>query len=293
MLPENGVRKLIGSMVRTDGIPQAILVTGEREGERLAAAKLLCGSLFCERLSPEGPCGGCPACMKIQEGNHPDVIFVTHESPDVIKVDDIRLQVTDTVSIRPYYGRRKVYVIDDADLMNPQAQNALLKTLEEPPEYCLLLLLAGDPSLLLPTVRSRVVRIDLMTGASLTLSEEETESGVYGTVVGLCRDISRMAGYEAALKAKEIAKDVEDIDRFLDLVELWYRDALRLKVTGSMAGLGFSGEKGALSETSRRVSAGGVSELLCRVEEARRMIKANVNKEAVIGLLLMKMRELK
>lgn len=291
MLQENDVRKLIRSMTQAGQIPQAILVTGEKGARRQAVADLFCRSVFCEGLSEDGPCGTCPACRKIGEGNHPDVIRVTHESPDVIKVDDIRAQVADTVAIRPYYGKRKVYVIDDADLMNPAAQNALLKTLEEPPEYCILLLMAGDPSQLLPTVRSRVVRIDLMAGSRMTLSSDETESEVYGTVVDLCRGISRMAGYEAALKAREIAQKTEDTDAFLDLVELWYRDALRLKVTGSMAGLGFSGEKNALSELSRKVSAEGVSEVLKCAEESRRMLKANVNKEAVIELLLMKMRE--
>ena len=293
MFKEQKVRQLIGSMTRTGEIPQAILVTGEKKAERQAVAGLFCESLFCGQLSAEGPCGVCPACLKIREGNHPDVIRVVHEGPDVIKVDDIRTQVTDTVSVRPYYGKRTVYVIDDADLMNPQAQNALLKTLEEPPEYAILLLLAADPSQLLPTVRSRVVRIDLMDESALMLSAAETESEIYGTVVELCRNITRMAGYEAALKAKEIAQKTEDTDTFLDLVELWYRDALRLRVTGTMSGLGFSGEKNALSEMSRRVTSDSVSEVLRCAEQSRRMLKANVNKEAVIELLLMKMREVK
>lgn len=293
MLAVRSVKQLIGSMAKTGEIPQAILVTGKKQGERREVAGLLCRYLFCERPSAEGPCGTCPSCLKIGGGNHPDVIRVEHESPDVIKVDDIRSQVADTVSIRPYYGKRKVYVIDDADLMNPAAQNALLKTLEEPPEYCILLLLAADPSQLLPTVRSRVVRIDLMAETELRMTAQETESEEYRETVELCRGISRMAGYEAALKAKELSQKTEDTDRILDLIELWYRDALRIRVTGSMAGIGFSGEKGALSEAARQVSAEGVSEICKAVELSRRMLKANVNKEAVLELLLMKMRETK
>lgn len=293
MIERNSADRLIRHMTESGEIPQAILVTGERKADLNRAADLLCRELFCERPSAEGPCGSCPSCLKISEGNHPDVIRVTHEKPDVIRVDDIRDQIADTVRIRPYYGKRKVYVIDDADLCNPQAQNALLKTLEEPPEYCLLILLAEDPSQLLATVRSRVVRIDLMAGRDLTLTEEETGTAVYQEVVELCRNVSRMRGYEAAMKAKEIAASPEDTERFLDLVELWYRDALRLKATGSSAGLGFSGEKNALSEVSRSVSAEGVSGILSFAEQSRRMIKANVNKEAVIELLLMKMREVK
>ena len=284
------VKQLIQNMALTGEIPQAILVTGERAADRIAVADLLAGFLFCKQPTPEGPCGTCASCAKIREGNYPDLIRVVHEGPDVIKVDEIRSQVADTVSVKPYYGKRKVYVIDEADLMNVQAQNSLLKTLEEPPEYCVILLLCQDASRLLPTVRSRLVRISLMEGG-IRSEQEAEETGNYRLVVSLCRDIFRMAGYEAALKAKTIAAECEDLAELFDLIELWYRDALRLKVTDSVKALGFSGEKNALQAMSRQITPEGVSEVIRCVEDSRRMIRANVNKEAVVELLLMKMRE--
>ena len=75
-------------------------------------------------------------------GNHPDIIYVEHEKPNVISVDNIRQQVNGDISIKPYSGAHKIYIIDEAEKMNVQAQNALLKTLEEPPEYAVILLLA-------------------------------------------------------------------------------------------------------------------------------------------------------
>ena len=73
--------------------------------------------------------------------NHPDIIMVTHEKPGTITIDEIRDQVIHDVDIRPYYSPYKIYIIADADLMTPQAQNALLKTIEEPPEYAVIMLI--------------------------------------------------------------------------------------------------------------------------------------------------------
>ena len=294
MLKSEGTAKIIKNMARSGEVPQAILITGDKKTGKKETAQDLCRMLFCTEISPDGePCGKCPACLKISEGNFPDLIHVTHESPDVIRVDEIRDQLADTVQVRPYYGKRKVYIMDDADLMNVQAQNALLKTLEEPPAYCTVILLAKDPGMLLPTVLSRVVRIDLMAGPDLKLSEEQTESELYKAAVSLYRDLSRIAGYETVTRSKEIAGKTEDLQEFIDLTELWYRDALRYQVTGSMEGAAFSGEKKALTDFSRNVTAEGVSEIMACAEKCRGMLKANVNKDAVLWLLLMKMRETK
>ena len=96
-----------------------------------------------------------------RERKHPDIIRVTHEKPNSISVDDIRTQVNNTVDIKPYQGPYKVYIIPQADLMTPQAQNAILKTIEEPPAYAVFLLLTENAEMLLPTINSRCVMLKL------------------------------------------------------------------------------------------------------------------------------------
>ena len=86
------------------------------------------------RSLSQGPCRECPSCAKTLSGNHPDIIYVRHEKANLIKVDEIRDQVIDDIAVKPYYGPYKIYIIEDAHLMNENAQNALLKTIEEPPE---------------------------------------------------------------------------------------------------------------------------------------------------------------
>ena len=87
--------------------------------------------------------------------------MVNHEKPGTISIDEIRDQVIHDVAIKPYCSPHKIYIIADADLMTPQAQNALLKTIEEPPEYAVILLLTSNADSLLPTIRSRCVRLEL------------------------------------------------------------------------------------------------------------------------------------
>ena len=94
-------------------------------------------------------------------GNQPDIIYVSHEKPNTISVDDIRTQVNNDVAIKPYSSRYKVYIINEAEKMTPQAQNAILKTLEEPPEYAVILLLVSNVNTLLPTILSRCVLLNM------------------------------------------------------------------------------------------------------------------------------------
>ena len=102
-------------------------------------------------------------CERIHKNEHPDLIRLRpdrpEENPTTITVGNIRNNLTDTVSVRPYEVEYKIYVIEQAEKMNPQAQNALLKTLEEPPEYVVILLLAANSNAFLETILSRVIEI--------------------------------------------------------------------------------------------------------------------------------------
>ena len=141
-------------------VSHAYLFSGEPGSGKKLLSSLFATLLEC-RKSSENPCFACESCRKAMNMNHPDIIYVQHEKPDVITVDEIRSQVVSTVGIRPYESEYKVYIIDEAEKMNPQAQNALLKTIEEPPVYAVIMLLSSNPDALLETIRSRCVRLNL------------------------------------------------------------------------------------------------------------------------------------
>lgn len=134
-------------------LSHAYLITGGREESRTAYADRLAAAYLCEGEQP--PCGRCRHCRKLAVGAHPDLVRVSPlEGKREISVEQIRTLRAD-VYIRPNEGKRKVYLIDPADGMNQWAQNALLKVLEEGPQYAAFLLLAGEPGRLLDTIRSR------------------------------------------------------------------------------------------------------------------------------------------
>ena len=103
-------------------------------------------------------CGVCASCLRIQRGVHPDVVIVEPGDTGAIRIDQIR-EVVERTAYRPFEGRRRVVVIDEADALMAPAQNALLKTLEEPPSLSVFILVTTRPDMLLPTVRSRCIRL--------------------------------------------------------------------------------------------------------------------------------------
>lgn len=103
-------------------------------------------------------CGVCATCTRIARGIHPDVLIVEPGDSGSIKIDQVR-ELVDRAAYRPFEGRRRVVIIDEADAMVPPAQNALLKTLEEPPSLSVFMLITARPDALLPTVRSRCPRL--------------------------------------------------------------------------------------------------------------------------------------
>jgi len=162
--------ELLGRSVERGTLPPSLVFAGpEGVGKRLAAVSLA-QALNCERpvdLRPDvrapvdgaptvgkDACGECAACRRIARGVHADVLLVEPGDSGSIKIDQIR-DAIDRSAYRPFEGRRRVVIIDEADALVGEAQNALLKTLEEPPPASVFVLIAARPDLLLPTVRSR------------------------------------------------------------------------------------------------------------------------------------------
>ena len=157
------IRQLIARAVARDTLPSCLVLTGPDGVGKRRLAVALAAMLNCEALTapeasgtaaPPDACGVCGACQRIARGVHTDVIIIEPGETGSIKVDAVRA-VVNQAAFRPFEGRRRVVIIDDADRLLPEAQNALLKTLEEPPSASMFLLVTSRPHLLLATVRSR------------------------------------------------------------------------------------------------------------------------------------------
>jgi DNA polymerase-3 subunit delta' len=158
--------------------PSAILMAGPARAGKTTLALDLAAGLLCLAEDPAArPCRSCSACRKVEHGNHPDIHRLTPSGAGgQIRIEQARSLIVE-LALLPLEGRVRVAIVASAQRLNPDAQNALLKTLEEPPAGAVLILCADDETLLLDTVRSRCVRIRLGAVSAPTIAELLIERG--------------------------------------------------------------------------------------------------------------------
>ena len=154
------VVELLSRTVSRGTLPPSLIFAGPQNSPRRETAIALAQYLNCPKPRDNDACGECLSCDRIARGMHPDVVVVEPSEVNSLtrKVDQIR-EVTDAAAYRPFEGRRRVVVIDDAVRFGFVAQNALLKTLEEPSSSSVFVLVTSQPDMLLPTVRSRCIKL--------------------------------------------------------------------------------------------------------------------------------------
>lgn len=157
---EKAVEILTGILVRRR-IAGSYIFSGESGiGKKLTAINFA-KAINCLKNRDFDACDECESCLKIDAGSHPDLLLVSPEDR-LIKINEIRL-INDALSFRPFEGRKKIAIVDDADTMNIASANAFLKTLEEPPEDSMIILISSRPDRLPATIRSRCSRVNFVT----------------------------------------------------------------------------------------------------------------------------------
>ena len=299
-------------------ISHAYILTGEAGMGRKSIANAFAMTLLCEKGGSE-PCMSCHSCKQVMSGNHPDLIYVTHEKPGSIGVDDVREQINDTIMIRPYSSYYKIYIVDEAEKMTVQAQNALLKTIQEPPSHALNLLITTNQEAFLPTILSRCVQMKLKPlkdftiksyltqnlhiaekdadicaafargnlGKAIHLASSDEFKELFQKVMVLVKNVGTMDISMLLDCIREMKEQNFDIGEVLDLMQLWYRDVLMFKVTKDMNLLIFKDEYKMINETGEKVDYAGLEAILAAIDTARTRLNANVNMELAMELLLL------
>ena len=303
-------------------VSHAYILSGEQGMGRKTLARAFVMTLLCERSNIE-PCMECHSCKQVLSGNHPDVIWVTHEKPASIGVDDIRTQINDTIFLKPYSSSYKIYLVDEAEKMTVQAQNALLKTIEEPPSYAVIILLTTNEETFLPTILSRCIKLNLKPlkdsvvssylkksmavpenqadicaafargnlGKAIHLASSEDFKLLYREMVTLLKNVKEMDIPALLDCIKKLLENHMDIDECLDFMQMWYRDVLMFKVTKDANLLIFREEYSAVSNRCQTSSYEGLEIILTAIDKARARLKANVNTELAMELMLLTMKE--
>jgi DNA polymerase-3 subunit delta' len=155
LIGNNNVKELLTHMVQQDKVTHSYLFLGPSGIGKTLFAEEFAKMILC--LSKEKYCGNCKSCLQFDENNQPDFTIIEPED-GTIKIDTIR-QMQSKVLEKPIISSKKVYIIKDADCMTRESQNCLLKTLEEPPAFITIILVASNESLLLNTIRSRCMKV--------------------------------------------------------------------------------------------------------------------------------------
>ena len=310
--------------LRTGGVSHAYILNGAKGSGRHMIARSFSAALLCENPRQEGdllePCGECLSCIQAAAGSNPDIITVEREKENSIGVGDIRKMRAD-VKIKPYSAAHKVYILPDAEKMTPAAQNALLKTLEEPPSYAVIFLLADGTSAFLPTIMSRCVTLPLRPvsekavedclrerfgaqedrarlcarfsggsiGRAALLLENEHFAALREKTILLLQKIDKTDAAQLASFAKEAVEEEETQD-LIDLILTWNRDLLVCRATHRTESLMFTDEVQYIIEAAHTVSWQGLQAASEAVFRARRRLFSNVNAELTLQMMLLEIR---
>lgn len=312
--------------IELDRVSHAYIINGEVDSGKKMLAYAFAKTLMCESGATD-PCDECKSCKQAETGNHPDIITVVNDDKDkktaVLSVDIIREQVIDSIAVKPYSSKYKIYIIPDAQLMNVQAQNALLKTIEEPPEYGIIILLTTNIDKLLPTILSRCVVLNtkpirerdmleyLVKNIGLTEDRAyfclDFAQGNLGKAIKLGTNEQYVQVIESVVDVlKKIHQlDVEDLtwavshfkqfdlteNNYMDIMMMWFRDVLMLKVTGNPDKLLFKGEYSTMKKQAGLLSYEDIENKIDAIATAKKRLDANANFDITMELLLLTLKE--
>jgi DNA polymerase-3 subunit delta' len=322
---ETAVRRL-SDLIRSGNIPHALLFTGLDGIGKKKTAMALATALNCHTISgqscmgnePIDPCGICRPCKKIAAGHHPDIIIVEPEQSR-IKISAIR-DLGNALAVKPYEAMTRVVVIDQAQAMNPQAGNALLKLLEEPPAKTILILIAVNTYSLLPTIVSRCQQISFrpipfqalakylgqkgipseqaeilsqLANGSFANAERLADTDWLNRREWIIRIVEHLGGnrqddHRAALCmtfSEMLAKDRDAIPDVLALITSWFRDVAVVR----------EGSKNIINQdllprierAAQHCRTKTVLTHIGHLETARKKIEANANIRLTIDIMLM------
>ena len=324
VIGEENLKDKMKASANSGKASHAYLIVGEGRSGKTTLANCFAKALQCESEGNK-PCGMCLSCMQADSGNHPDIITLKMRKEDTIGIDDIREGLNDDIVIRPYRSEKKVYIIDDAQKMTRQAQNALLKTLEEPPSYAVIIMTTTSAEAMLPTILSRTIvlpikpvpdekiRNYLMRNAEIPDYRADVFTAFARGNLGKAMDLATSSDFEESKenavallkgideknyatlyeKAVSVTKEKKAVKytQLMDFIRIWYRDALVYKSTGREEGLIFREEIQYIKKVSKEISYEGFEDIFKALKNSRNMLRSNVSAETVMDLLLIAVRD--
>ena len=317
---QDHVTSTLKNEIKEGRISHAYLFTGVRGTGKTTCAKIFAKAVNCLHPHNGDPCGECEICKGIDNGSILDVVEMDAASNN--GVDDIR-DLRDETAYTPSACHYKVYIIDEVHMLSTAAFNALLKTIEEPPAYAVIMLLTTNADSFLQTIRSRCITLNMksvkdevikaylmnekhipdyqadisaafaqgIVGKAVKLASSDEFNELKESALSLIKRLDDIDLYELGAAVKQIAEYKLKVQDYFDLIMVWYRDVLYMKATNDVNGLIFKDEVYDIKKQAAKHSYQGIEAILEALEKAKIRINANVNFDLVIELLLMTIKE--
>ena len=300
ILGQNHILRHFENAIRMGKISHAYIINGEEGSGKMNLAIHFAKALQCERNNsnkainedgeritvPGTACGQCKSCKQTDSKNQPDIKYITYEKSG-IGVDEIREQINDDIDIKPYSSPYKIYIVPESEKMTVQAQNALLKTIEEPPEYAIIILLTTNADTFLQTILSRCVMLNIRPVKEDIIKNQLTSQYGVGMFMSLEKGGMDIIG-EAIKKTGTFKKQ---IDEYFSLMRIWFRDILVYKATKEEDQIIFQDEYMTIEKMSQTYSFDDINDILKAIDLAESRIKSNVNFDSTIEILLLSIKE--
>lgn len=322
IIGQSQIKEHFQNAINSGKVSHAYIICGEKYSGKEFIARVFAMALLCDGEGDK-PCGKCHSCSQTLSDNNPDIIYVKHSKPSIIGVEDIREQINSDIMTRPYAGKKKIYIVNEAEKMNQQAQNALLKTFEEPPEYAVIILLTTNLEEMLPTIRSRAVTLNMKPvpdklvkkflmeevhipdykadvcvafargniGKAKLLARNEEFDNIRDDVLILLKHADSMDVAELAAQVKKASAYKLEINDYLDIILVWYRDILLFKATMDPNNLIFKEEIQYIRKVAERLSYEDVQDIIEALDKAKKRLSSNVNFDLTMELLFLTIQE--
>ncbi|MGM0603234.1 MAG: DNA polymerase III subunit delta' [Bacillota bacterium] len=313
--------KILKDEIKKERISHAYLFSGQKGLGKKKLAVEFAKALFCSRQNLDS-CDSCINCRKVDHRNHPDLkIIAREEDKSAISIDQIR-ELKKEIAYKPYESERKIYIIEDADLMTKEAANSLLKTLEEPPSFATIILLAEDAGKLLPTIVSRCQEIKLTDlsaemiedillqknispekaeviaylaegspGRAVEFAEKKEFFAEREKIYNFMADIEEKTTVEIFSAADKFNKLINEDFPFFYLLSNWYRDIIMIKQNYEQ-GVKNTDYLDLLKNNVDKYTEEDIINRLEYIELARKYIESNVRKDLALQVLFFKLRQL-
>ena len=221
IIGNENIKKLLKNSIKTNNLVHSYMFVGPDGIGKKLFADAFSKMILCE--NQEDSCNTCSSCIRFNSNNHPDFMVVDSEDGKSIKIGQIRL-LQEKIAEKPIVSNKKVYIINNADLMTVEAQNCLLKTLEEPPEYAVLILILSNESKLLNTIKSRCTKIvfNKLKNEELLKYTNIHNMNVNSNLLGTCEgSIAKLLSLNSNLTLYNSLDLIIDNLNDKDIVDVW------------------------------------------------------------------------